>query len=71
MAKIVDHAQRRLRIAEATLRVIRQQGMNGATVRNIAQESDFLLGAMRHYFSTQDDLIDFSMRLVKERATVR
>jgi len=53
------------------LRIIRQMGMKGATVRNIARESGLSLGALRHYFSTQDDLIDFSMRLVKERATVR
>lgn len=71
MTKIVDHDQRRLLIAEATLRIIRQMGMKGATVRNIARESGLSLGALRHYFSTQDDLIDFSMRLVKERATVR
>lgn len=45
--------------------------MKGATVRNIAQETGLSLGALRHYFSTQDELIDFSMRLVKERATAR
>lgn len=71
MTKIVDHDQRRLLIAEAALRVIRQMGMKGATVRNIARESGLSLGALRHYFSNQDDLIDFSMRLVKERATAR
>ncbi|MEF2247864.1 MULTISPECIES: TetR/AcrR family transcriptional regulator [unclassified Paenibacillus] len=71
MTKIVDHDQRRLLIAEAALRVIRQMGMKGATVRNIAQETGLSLGALRHYFSTQDELIDFSMRLVKERATAR
>ncbi|MCU6711736.1 TetR family transcriptional regulator C-terminal domain-containing protein [Paenibacillus sp. J5C_2022] len=71
MTKIVDHDQRRLLIAEAALRVIRQMGMKGATVRNVARESGLSLGALRHYFSTQDDLIDYSMRLVKERATAR
>lgn len=71
MTKIVDHDQRRLLIAEAALRVIKQLGMKGATVRNIARESGLSLGALRHYFSTQDDLIDFSMSLVKERATAR
>jgi len=71
MTKIVDHDQRRLLIAEAALRIIRQMGMKGASVRNIARESGLSLGALRHYFSTQDDLIDFCMRLVKERATTR
>ncbi len=45
--------------------------MKGATVRNIAQESGLSLGALRHYFSTQDELLDFSMDLVKERAAAR
>lgn len=71
MTKIVDHDQRRLIIAEAALRVIRQTGMKGATVRNIARESGLSLGALRHYFSSQDELLDFSMSLVKERAIVR
>lgn len=29
------------------------------------------LGALRHYFSTQHELLDFAMNLVKERVTVR
>ncbi|XID93147.1 TetR/AcrR family transcriptional regulator [Paenibacillaceae bacterium WGS1546] len=71
MTKIVDHEERRLRIAEAALRVIKKMGMKGATVRNIARESGLSLGALRHYFSTQDELLNFSMELVKERAAAR
>ena len=71
MPKIVDHEERRKQIAEATWRVIFNQGMKGATVRNIAQEAGLSLGALRHYFSTQDELLSFAMRLVKERATQR
>ncbi|MFC3769181.1 TetR/AcrR family transcriptional regulator [Paenibacillus sp. GCM10012303] len=71
MTKIVDHDQRRLVIAEAALRVIRLMGVKGASVRNIARESGLSLGALRHYFSSQDELLDFSMKLVKERAIDR
>ncbi|MFD0712017.1 TetR/AcrR family transcriptional regulator [Paenibacillus sp. GCM10027626] len=67
----MDHDERRLLIAEATLRVIKQAGMEGASVRNIARESGLSLGALRHYFPNQDELIAFSMNLVKERATAR
>lgn len=45
--------------------------MEGATVRNIAAEAGLSLGALRHYFSTQDELLAYSMKLVKERATAR
>lgn len=71
MPKIVDHDERRLEIAEAAWRVIQQKGIKGASVRNIAQESGLSLGALRHYFPTQDDLLVFAMEVVKDRATAR
>ena len=71
MPKIVDHEQRRTQIAEATWRVILDNGMEGATVRNIAKEAGLSLGALRHYFSTQNELLIYAMNLVKERATNR
>lgn len=71
MPKIVDHDKRRKHIAEATWRVILEQGMEGATVRNIAKESGLSLGALRHYFSTQDELLSYAMELVKEQAEAR
>ncbi|MEK3937024.1 TetR family transcriptional regulator C-terminal domain-containing protein [Sporosarcina sp. FSL W7-1349] len=71
MPKIVDHEKRREQIAEAMWRVILDKGMEGATVRNIAEEAGLSLGALRHYFSNQDDLLVYAMTLVQERATAR
>lgn len=71
MPKIVDHEERRKQIAEATWRVILRWGMKGATVRKIAQEAGVSLGALRHYFTTQDELLLFAMKLVKEKAAQR
>lgn len=71
MPKIVDHELRKKQIAEASWRVIQEQGMEGATVRNIAKEAGLSLGALRHYFSTQDELLEFAMNLVIERVTKR
>ena len=71
MPKIVDHSERKSNIAEATWRVIIRQGIKGATVRNIAAEAGVSLGALRHYFSTQQELLEFAMNLVKERVTAR
>ncbi|MBM7583718.1 AcrR family transcriptional regulator [Bacillus pakistanensis] len=48
-----------------------EKGMEGATVRNIAKEAGFSLGALRHYFSTHDDLLVYAMELVKENAIAR
>jgi AcrR family transcriptional regulator len=71
MPKLVDHKKRKEQIAEATWRVILKKGMEGATVRNIANEAGLSLGSLRHYFSTQDELLVFAMKLVEERATDR
>lgn len=71
MPKIVDHEKRRKQIAEATWRVILERGMEGATVRNIAKEAQISLGALRHYFSSQDELLVYAMDLVKEQSTER
>ncbi|TYR81318.1 TetR/AcrR family transcriptional regulator [Priestia megaterium] len=71
MPKIVDHDKRKKQIAEATWRVILERGMEGATVRNIATEAGLSLGALRHYFSTQEDLLVYAMKLVKEKAEDR
>ncbi len=71
MPKIVDHDERRTLIAEAMWQVILDKGMEGATVRNIAEEAGLSLGALRHYFKNQDDLLVYAMELVKERATMR
>ncbi|MBW4082272.1 TetR/AcrR family transcriptional regulator [Paenibacillus sp. S150] len=71
MPKIVDHSERKSHIAEATWRVIMNQGMKGATVRKIAQEAGVSLGALRHYFSSQHELLAFAMNLVKERVNAR
>lgn len=71
MPKIVNHEERKKQIAEAMWRVILDKGMEGATVRNIAEEAGLSLGALRHYFTNQDDLLVYAMTLVQERATER
>ena len=71
MPKIVDHDNRKKAIAEATWQVILEQGMKGATVRNIARKAGLSLGALRHYFSTQEELLIYAMDLVKERVSER
>ncbi|MFK7692329.1 TetR/AcrR family transcriptional regulator [Paenibacillus sp. HJGM_3] len=71
MPKIVNREQKKEHIAAATWRVILRDGMKGATVRGIAKEAGMSLGALRHYFSTQDGLIAYAMQLVRERALMR
>lgn len=71
MPKIVDHDKRKIEIAEATWKVIVEEGIEQATVRKIAQATGLSVGALRHYFASQSDLLRFSMELVSERVIER
>lgn len=68
---MVDPEQRRLDLAEAVWRVIRREGLEGASVRAIAREADLSMGSVRHYFSSQSEMRAFAMRLVMDRVTER
>lgn len=71
MPKLVDHAQRRVQIAEAAWRVLMRDGLQKTTVRSIVAESGLSSGAIRHYFSSQDELLHFVETLVIERVAQR
>lgn len=49
--------QRREALIRATLALIAEAGVRGATVRAIAQRAEVTPGLIRHHFSTKDDLI--------------
>ena len=68
---IVDHEQRRSELAEAGWTVIRRDGLQRASVRNVAREAGWSMGSLRHYFATQSELLCFAMQLVADRARAR
>lgn len=49
--------QRRHDLIRATLSLIAEHGVRGATVRAIAERADVTQGMIRHHFATKDDLI--------------
>lgn len=71
MPKIVNHTLQKEKIAKATWSVIRKFGMDKASVRNIAEEAGLSVGALRYYFKTQTELLQFSMNLASERVNER
>lgn len=71
MPKKVDHHKRKIQIAEATWKVIVNEGIEQASVRKIAEATGLSVGALRHYFTTQSELLRFSMELVSERVIQR
>ncbi|MDX8151663.1 TetR family transcriptional regulator C-terminal domain-containing protein [Patulibacter brassicae] len=71
MPKVVDHEERRRAVAEALWRVVRREGIEHASVRNVATEAGLSPGAMRHYFAGQLDLQRAAMRALMERIAER
>jgi len=67
----LDHDERRTELAEAVWRVIRREGVRGASVRGVAREAGLSMGSVRYFFGTQDELLRFAMRAVIARAEVR
>jgi AcrR family transcriptional regulator len=71
MPKIVDHEARRAQIAEAVWRIAADRGLGAASLREVAAEAGWSLGALRHYFATREDLLRFGFRLAAQRAYAR
>jgi AcrR family transcriptional regulator len=69
--KIVDHNERRLELVDATWRIIARNGLEGATMREIAMEAGFANGALKPYFPTKDTLLEFAFGHVFNRTNKR
>lgn len=71
MPKLVDHDERRHEIARALWSVVARGGFEAASARTVAAEGDWSLGALRHYFSSQDELVEFAARELIDGAAAR
>lgn len=57
MPKLVDHADRRARIAEVTWRLIAERGVEATTMRAIAEAIGMANGALKRYFPDKNSII--------------
>jgi len=64
MPKIVDHAERRLTIIQATWRLIATQGIRATTMREIAREAGVANGTLVPYFTDKDAILTAAFELV-------
>lgn len=71
MPKLIDHAERRVAIAEAAWRVVLRDGVAGVSVRVVAAEAGLATASLRHTFPTQESLLAFCFELVLDRAANR
>lgn len=60
MPRIVDHDQRRDELTKHVWALIRRQGLDGVTIRNLCQQSGWSSGAIRHYLPTRESILTFA-----------
>lgn len=71
MPKYVDADLRRQDVVEAVFRIIASDGLERASLREVAEEAGLAVGSVRHYFSSSDDLLVHSFGVVVDRITGR
>jgi TetR/AcrR family transcriptional repressor of bet genes len=57
MPLIVDHAQRREQVVDIAVDLIAQRGVEGVSVRAIAQQAGYSTAIVSHYFSNKSELL--------------
>lgn len=71
MPKYVDADQRRQDVVEAVFRIIASDGLERASLREVADEAGLAVGSVRHYFSSSEELLVHSFGVVVDRITRR
>ncbi|MFC8038790.1 TetR/AcrR family transcriptional regulator [Paenarthrobacter sp. NPDC057355] len=71
MPKIVDAEARRQEVVQAVFRIIASDGLERASLREVADEAGLAVGSVRHYFASSDELLIFSFGTVIERIAGR
>lgn len=71
MPRMVNHEKKRKSIAEAAWSIIKKEGIEKASIRRVATEAGMSAGALRHYFSTKDEMLLFIMDYYLEEGKKR
>ena len=71
MPKFVDAALRRQEVVEAVFRIVATDGLERASLREVADEAELAVGSVRHYFASSDELLAHSFGVVVDRIVRR
>ena len=71
MPKIVDHDAQRATFANAAMRLIVREGLEGVTMRAVAAEAGLSYGSLFHYFESKDELLMHVVRQSMNSQTQR
>jgi AcrR family transcriptional regulator len=69
--KIVNAEARRQEVVEAVWRIIAVDGLERASLREVADEAGLAVGSVRHYFAGSEQLLAFSFAAVVDRIVGR
>jgi len=69
--RIVDAEVRRRAVVDALFRVVRREGVEQASLRNVADEAGLAIGSVRHYFDSHDELLVFALQELEDRVEAR
>lgn len=67
----MDAAARRQEIVDAVCRIIATDGLERASLREVADEAGLAVGSVRHYFASSEELLAFSFAAVVDRILAR
>ncbi|SDP02177.1 transcriptional regulator, TetR family [Arthrobacter sp. ok909] len=67
MPKFVDAAIRRQEVVDAVFRIIAADGLERASLREVADEAQLAVGSVRHYFASSDELLSYAFAVVVDR----
>jgi len=71
MPKFVDAALRRQEVVEAVFRIVAADGLEKASLREVADEAELAVGSVRHYFASSDELLAHAFGVVVDRIVGR
>ena len=71
MPKIVDHEERRARIADGLVRVAGREGLHAVTMRSVAAESGVSLRLVQYYFQTKAQLMQATLEHLEKQSNER
>lgn len=71
MPRVVDHAGRRRRIAEAVCHLADERGLEGVTLRDVAARAHVSMGAVQRCFRTKEEMLVFTLGHIGQRISER
>lgn len=71
MPKKVDHDERRRELVQASWDVLCKEGLEGVSLRRVADAAQCTTGRIAHYFEGRDELLVASLRLAHSQAAER